>query len=44
MYKMIDSSKFNQDISRLNVNNNADTTSMFYNTPLEGKEKKWWHK
>ena len=44
MHNMFDHSEFNQDISRWNVNNNTDTISMFYNTPLAGKEKKWWHK
>jgi surface protein len=34
--------KFNSDLSNWNVSNVNDITNIFYNSTLEGKEKKWW--
>ena len=41
---MFECSDFNQDISKWDVSNVKHIQCMFYNTPLEGKQKEWWNR
>ena len=43
MYGMFRGSKFNGDISSWDVSG-VDTRDMFYDSPLEGKEPKWYRR
>ena len=42
MWAMFENSKFNQDISKWKINNKCSINDIFYNSPLQGKEKEWW--
>ena len=44
MYGMFYESEFDRDLNSWDVSHVEDTRDMFYDSPLEGREPKWYRK